>query len=93
MTEEFENDTKVSKEEKKIKRFIDQGIDNLSDTVGESIEGIPLSLTDYFPKIKKLIIKLIDREESDEIKMTNGSGEIFKFNRTSHDIYLTAIKF
>jgi len=54
MTEEFENDTKVSKEEKKIKRFIDQGIDNLSDTVGESIEGIPLSLTDYFPKIKKI---------------------------------------
>ncbi|QDJ97721.1 hypothetical protein PALS2_096 [Staphylococcus phage PALS_2] len=90
---EFENETKVSKEEKKIKRFIDQGIDNLSDTVGEGIEGIPLSLTDYFPKIKKLIIKLIDREESDEIKMTNESGEVFKFNRTSHDIYLTAIKF
>ncbi|WRM43368.1 hypothetical protein [Staphylococcus phage LY01] len=88
----FENE-KLSKEEKKIKRFIDRGIDNLSDTVGESIEGIPLSLTDYFPKMKKLIIKLIDREENDEIKMVNVSGEVFKFNKTSHDIYLKATKF
>lgn len=86
-----EKEVRLSKEEKKIKRFIDGGIDNIEEALDMAIEGLPISVSDNLPNLYKHVVKLVDREGV--YKTNNTSEEIFEFFKTDKDIYMRAKKF